>query len=467
MVKKFVCYEWVKRGFIMRKIHKDTQAEISTTPEFDREYLLKSYIQLNIDGVPAKYTYSDEKGINPAFQRIEEVTKLSNNDKRIFALRSDFILATGIKNAEQEHGYQGLEDAFDEINYKFINWKDRYGHPSLVGEGENVFYAGFVCQRNGYLQVFLSSGRYNRCDRESEGIYPLTTEEILIIEAYLAIKFQKAYGIQDVAFYDTTPDEDAKDTTLFFTNKPFPQYKYPRVYNEKAITKATQVASKCMYHEAAQRYIRTNIDPVKPKYLYEGENSINPAYQDIASVEKSLIYHEKRIWALRRDFILATGIKNAYEKEYGYTGFKDGFHSAVYPYIDWEDRYGHTSLTFPDGDGSAYYAGYICQEKGFLQVYLVSGRYERTDLSKEQTSIIEAYIALQFITVYGKQEVEFVVGDSEIPSFHATFFSDGKFGEDVPKRRYNLKIIKSILSDIPVRKSELTLLDFDKTTVTF
>lgn len=432
----------------MRRIHKEIH-----TKAYDREFIFKNYIQANIEGVPAKYTYPEEKGINPAFQRVEEVDSLEKDEKRIFALRSDFILATGVKNAEHELGYEGLRETFDEANYPYINWKDRYGHPSLAIKDERydgtVLYAGFICQREGYLQIFLSSGRYNRYDRKSEGISPLTIEQIFITEAYLSLKFQKAYGVQTVVFYDTTPEEDAADSAIFFTNKTFPEKKKTRVYDEKSITNAAKIAYRDTHFEQAQRYIREAIPPVKPRYHYEVESRINPGYQDIYSVTNALRPNEKKIWALRSDFILAIGVINAYEKEYGYTGFQEAFSKKVYSYINWEDRYGHTSLTTPDGDGLAYYAGYLCQKKGFLQVYLVSGRYERKDLCEQQIQIMEAYIAAQLQVAYGNQDIEFVTGDSDIPSYHATFFSDSPFAECIPKRRYSRESIKAILSKIP------------------
>ena len=80
---------------------------------FNIEFILKSYIKRYIKGVLPKYAYSGESGVNPAFQCIEEVDRpLRLNEKRIFALRGDFILATGVKNAEQQLGYQGLKETF-------------------------------------------------------------------------------------------------------------------------------------------------------------------------------------------------------------------------------------------------------------------------------------------------------------------------------------------------------------------
>lgn len=63
---------------------EDIQSKI-----FNVEFVLKSYIQRHVKGVTPKYTYAGEVGINPAFQRIEDVDSfLRSNEKRIFALRS-------------------------------------------------------------------------------------------------------------------------------------------------------------------------------------------------------------------------------------------------------------------------------------------------------------------------------------------------------------------------------------------
>ncbi|BCA96272.1 hypothetical protein TUM19329_26330 [Legionella antarctica] len=428
---------------------------------FNIEFVLKSYIQRHIKGVPPKYTYPEESGVNPAFQCIEEVDRpLRLNEKRIFVLRSDFLLATGVKNAEQQHGYLGMKETFDESQQVFLNWQDRYGHPSLAIADNNydgtVLYAGFLCQRNGYLDIFLSSGRYNRYGRAGDGILPLTKEQIDIVESYLTLKFCKAYGTKKIVFYDTTPEHDNADSTLFFNDKPFPESKSSRTYNLSAIKNAVNVAQCDSCYAKAQRYIKKNIPPVKPKYRYPGESCINPAYQDISSIRSPLRPQEKRIWVLRGDFILATGVKNAYQKEYGYTGLKDSFSNSLYLFLNWSDRYGHPSLTLAEGnyDGSAFYAGYICQRTDYLQVYLVSGRFERRDLNRDQTRILEAYIAAQFQTVYGHQDIVFDYGDSEIPRYHATFFSGGIFENGNPQRRYNQSLIRDILQNIPMEPNK-------------
>lgn len=211
----------------------------------------------------------------------------------------------------------------------------------------------------------------------------------------------------------------------------------------------------------AERYIKKYIPPVAPKYNYPGDGCINPGYEDITSIRYPLRFQEKRIWVLRSDFILATGVKNAYQSEYGYTGLKDCFSESVHAYINWNHRYGHTSLTLAEGnyDGSAFYAGYICQREGYLQVYLVSGRFERTDLSVDQTRTLEAYIASQFQAAYGDQDIIFDFGDSNVPQYHATFFANGLFDGSNPQRRYNQLAIRDILKNIPETPRELMCRD--------
>jgi len=421
------------------------------------DLLLKIAIQAIISPVSPKYTYPEEQGINPAWQSIDEIeSPLILHEKRIFVLRSDFILATGVKNAEQIHDYEGLKDTFHPSVYPFIDWDDRYGHPSLViGAPDNrVYYAGFICQRETAIEVFLSSGRYNRSARSEEGIEPLTALQTEFVEAWLAIQFNRAYGIQPVIFYDTTPDEDDADSALFFRNIPFPESKVSRTYTSERIAAAIQLACVETNIGIAEQYIQKNITPVRKKYCYPNETSINPGYQDIAVARGPLRHCEKRIWALRSDFTLATGVKNAYEKEYGYTGFYESFSKSLHALIDWNDRYGHPSLTLAEGDydGSAYYAGYICQRDGFLQVYLVSGRFERTDLNEKQTAILEAFIAAQFLAVFGLQDITFDYGDSDDPRYHTAFFGGGFKGrgslEGNPQRYYNRQSIRTILETL-------------------
>ncbi|WED42149.1 hypothetical protein [Legionella cardiaca] len=428
------------------------------------EFILKSYIQKYIDAVPSKYTYVNETGVNPAFQAIEEIkTPLDIHEKRLFVLRSDLLFVTGIKNAYQEYGYQGLKNAFDDKNHQFINWDDRYGHPSLaiphhLYDG-GVLYAGFICQRFTYLEVFLSSGRFNRYERTAENTAPLLTEQQLIVESYLSLKLRQTYGKQAVHFYDTFPGkQDDDDSALFFSDTPFPKSKICRIYNEKLIIKAGQNALKHLHYADAEHYIAKNIPPIKPKYSYDDEGNINPGFQNIQQVNFPLQPLEKRIWVLRTDFILALGVKNAYQKEYGYYGLEDSFSKSVHPFLNWKDRSGHPSLALveKDYDGSVFYAGYLCQREKFLQVYLVSGRFDRSDLNKEQTQILEAYIAAQLQVAYGKQPIVFDYGNPEDPEYHKIFFANGLFAPSNPRRIYSSESINLILGDIQPPQSNLS-----------
>ncbi|NSL18187.1 hypothetical protein HRQ65_07305 [Tatlockia micdadei] len=440
----------------MASTAKDIQASLVHIP-----FILKSYIQENIKPISAKYSYPNERGINPAFQSLAEVkSRLQLNEKRIFVLRSDFIIATGVKNAYQEYHYHGLEDVIDPALHQYIDWTDRYGHPSLtqpdVKYNGQVYYAGFVCQRRDHLEVFLSSGRFNRSDRVEEGIFPLSEEQTHLIESYLVLNFSKSYGEQDVVFYDTQPGkQDDEDSALFFTDTPFPVVKQYRRYSQESLAKAAACAEAALNYAKARKYIRLNIAPVKPKYSYPGEDNINPAFENIEQVSYPLQHLEKRIWVLRSDFLLATGVKNAYEKEYNYRGIADTFSEASFKFINWDDRYGHPSLTIPEGnyDGSAFYAGYLCQRKGYLQVYLASGRFDRNDLDENQVAILEAYIAAQFQTAYGQQEIVFDYANPDNSYYHTTFFGHGIFSKDNPQRRYDAAKIREILTNIPAKES--------------
>ncbi|WP_019217168.1 hypothetical protein [Legionella tunisiensis] len=154
---------------------------------------------------------------------------------------------------------------------------------------------------------------------------------------------------------------------------------------------------------------------------------------------------------------MATGVKNAYQKEYGYTGLVDTFSPTIHRFLDWDDRYGHPSLTLATDtyDGGVFYAGYVCQRQGYLQVYLASGRYDRNDLSKEQTAILEAYIAVQFQVAYGKQEIVFDYANPDDSFYHTTFFSHGIFPKTNPQRRYTQTLTRDILSSINSDTNEL------------
>lgn len=107
----------------------------------------------------------------------------------------------------------------------------------------------------------------------------------------------------------------------------------------------------------AETFIQNKIAPVQPKKkLYPGEGGINPAYQNLAQVRRSLSQSEIRIWALRSDLILATGIKNAYAEDWWYEGLKTAIAKKNHRFINWADRAGHPSLTVK-------HKGYVCKRK--------------------------------------------------------------------------------------------------------
>ncbi len=155
--------------------------------------------------------------------------------------------------------------------------------------------------------------------------------------------------------------------------------------------------------------ISQNVD-----YGYDGETLINPGYQDSESIKAPLKAGEKRMWVLREDFILATGIKNAYQAEFSYNEFTTAFVDDLDLSLELAklSRYGHPSLTFNEYDHKVgvFYAGYVSQSDNQLTVFLASGRYFRNDLSTQQVAIMESYVAVLFQKAYGNQRVVFYHG---------------------------------------------------------
>lgn len=408
------------------------------------------YIQANIPTVFPKYTYPQEKSINPAYVDLEHVDrKLRLHEKRIFAFRKDNIIALGVKNSNQEDGYHGLDDSFDEDTLTHIPRDDRYGHPSLAVPHSDydgsVYLAGFICQREHCLQVFLSSGRYNRHDRLNEGIAPLSRKHQQVLESYLCQRLQKAFGKQRVVFYDTTPGaEDDRDSSLFFSDQPFANDKPSREYTPvKAAFILSQFSRKPSKNLSTKFFIEKHIKPVLPKYSRLGEGNINPLIENIKDVVCPLKINETRIWLLQSTFKLFVGVKNTSDY-YGYQGFKEIFSDAQYKelvnnqLIDANDRYAHPSLAVPElgYDGSAFYAGYIKQRQGYLQIYLGSGRYHRDDIDGDALYALEDFIAKRFQEAYGDQPVIFEPTTYDNFDNHAAFFSGQPLRDARPARAY-------------------------------
>jgi|GEM_PF-2788062 len=178
--------------------------------------------------VYARYDYAGEGGINPAYTDIERCEPLCPGEKRIWVLRGDGTLATGIKNVCVREGntdlFQKVEGAF----HKYLDKTNRYGHPSLALPEEtydgSVHYAGWLCNRD-QIEVFLQSGRFHN--------EMLTDEQRNTIEAHVAEKFIKAYGKESVVFYDRNDNEMLTN----FLAGPFPPDRPCRVYTKDSIKK--------------------------------------------------------------------------------------------------------------------------------------------------------------------------------------------------------------------------------------
>lgn len=164
-------------------------------------------------------------------------------------------------------------------------------------------------------------------------------------------------------------------------------------------------------------YIKT-FPSVAPPYQYDSEKGmyinpdynekyINPAYCDIDHC-LPLCLHEKRIWVLRTDLTLATGIKNANLDE-GNTNIFSKIDETMHELIDPDDRYGHPSLAHPANgyDGSVYYTGWLHQHGNHLEVFVGSGRYHNKQLRPQQQKFLEFYIYLKLLEVYGEQKIIF------------------------------------------------------------
>ena len=140
----------------------------------------------------------------------------------------------GVKNAYQESwGYHGLVETIDPENHCYIDWEDRIGHPSLAIPDHDydgsVYYAGHLAQRDGYLEVLDTSGRFERLD--------LTDDQLNKIEAFIALRLQQMLGDQKVSFMVNTRHTFAKFHTLslFYSDKPLPKDTQRREYTSEKI----------------------------------------------------------------------------------------------------------------------------------------------------------------------------------------------------------------------------------------
>ncbi|GEM_PF-4816515 len=158
--------------------------------------------------VLAEEFYENEGGMNPAYQVLEDSCLLKPHQKKIWVLRADtdLTIAVGVKNFDylSYNGKDELYNAVEEKAQRYLNLENRAGHPSLaVPEGDydgSVYLAGWVCQRpqntgkDSFIEIYLQSGRYNNIG--------LTADQVNNLKFYIARRFMRAYGVQDIIFYN-------------------------------------------------------------------------------------------------------------------------------------------------------------------------------------------------------------------------------------------------------------------------
>ena len=206
-------------------------------------------------------------------------------------------------------------------------------------------------------------------------------------------------------------------------------------------------------------YIIEHIPPIQAKYIRPNEISINPTYQNSEVIDQPLKMNQKKIWVLRSDMILAVGNKNANWTKFNDTDLPEAIESDMHAHVNWDDRYGHTSLAIPHPgyDGSVLYGGYLAQRDGYIELYTFSGRYFRQDLDDDRKAILEAYVAHLFQKAYGDQPLVFMdaiaVGPRAVlDNFELSIFiNNDPLPEYCTRRSYEGDTIQSIFDSIELR----------------
>ena len=205
--------------------------------ELRQSSAVKAYIKDHLSPVQALYVRDNELSINPSYQNSEAITcPLTLNQKKIWLLRSDFVLAVGNKNSNWTNfNDSSLAECIEIDLHAFVNWEDRYGHPSLAtphpGYDGSAYYGGYLAQRNDQIELYTFSGRYHRND--------LSEFDKEILEAYIADSFQKTYGDQPIVFIDAVvfgPGVlDNFELSMFIRDNELPDYCTRRVYDREKI----------------------------------------------------------------------------------------------------------------------------------------------------------------------------------------------------------------------------------------
>lgn len=202
---------------------------------------------------PAYKHASETGGINPLYSEIEHCPALLRGEKIIWILRCDLILAVGIKHDRvyAKAGNTNLRNKIDKLNYPYVDFDIRYGHPSLaLPENDydgSAYLGGWLRIHRGRIDVYLLSGRYKNV--------ALTSLQQKCLEEYLTIKFRLAYGEHDVVFWDHDNDEEI---FLFIGNQNFPVEKTRREYLTQ------NLSSFSIFQPQASESAEVNSDALKP-----------------------------------------------------------------------------------------------------------------------------------------------------------------------------------------------------------
>ncbi|HBI21590.1 MAG TPA: hypothetical protein DDY37_03230 [Legionella sp.] len=208
--------------------------------------------------------------------------------------------------------------------------------------------------------------------------------------------------------------------------------------------------------EAVAAYIMEHIPPISAKYIRENELGMNPTYQTMDVIDRPLEMNRKKIWVLRSDLILAVGNKNANWIKFNDTDLPDAIDTELHAHVNWDDRYGHTSLAIPHPgyDGSVLYGGYLAQRDGYMEIYTFSGRYYRQDLDDHRKAVLEAYVAHHVQKAYGNQPVVFIDAveagpNAVLDNFELSIYlHNHSLPEYCIRRSYTQDIIQSVFDRI-------------------
>lgn len=242
-----------------------------------------------------RYSYKGENAMNPAYEAVDEFSTIKPNEKKIWALRGDLVLAVGVKNVDMNlhKGAPALMATVTDQAQQFLNFRDRFGHPSLAVKDENfdgsVYMAGWVCQRNdGAIEIALQSGRFQN--------KALTNDQRDDIELYIARRFMSAYGDTNVIFYDHTD----KMVSRYFNDLKQSASSEKRVYTPTMVKELNQ---KDLLEREKENKMHVSDNKESPQNIPEQLKSV------ISTLQAELNYYKQR------QGFLASGDKKTYAKE--------------------------------------------------------------------------------------------------------------------------------------------------------